>query len=46
MKIFNINEGPRIGKLKKKIEEAILNGDIQNTHQEALAFLINIKNKN
>ena len=46
MKIFNINEGPRIGKLKKKVEEAILNGDIQNTHQEALAFLINIKDKN
>ena len=45
MKIFNINEGPRIGKLKKKVEEAILNGDIQNTHQEALAFLINIKTK-
>ena len=46
MKIFNIKEGPRIGKLKKKIEEAILNGDIQNTHQEALAFLINMKGNN
>ena len=34
-----------MGKLKKKIEEAILNGDIKNTHEEALAFLINIKNK-
>jgi len=46
MKICNINEGPNVGKIKKRIEEAILNGDIQNNHQEALAFLMNIKEKN
>ena len=46
MKVCNISEGPVIGKIKKRIEEAILNGDIKNTHEEALAFLMNIKDKN
>ena len=46
MKICNISEGPLVGKIKKRIEEAILNGDIKNTHEKALAFLINIKDKN
>ena len=46
MKVCNINEGPNVGKIKKRIEEAILNGDIQNTHQEALVFLIKIKENN
>ena len=31
---------------KKRIEDAILNGDIQNTHQEALAYLMKIKENN
>ena len=43
MKVCNINEGPNVGKIKKRIEDAILNGDIQNTHQEALAYLMKIK---
>ena len=46
MKVCNINEGPNVGKIKKRIEEAILNGDIQNSHQEALAFLMKIKDNN
>ena len=46
MKVCNINEGPNVGKIKKRIEEAILNGDIQNSHQEALAFLLKIKDNN
>jgi len=46
MKICNINEGPNVGKIKRRIEEAILNGDIQNSHQEALAFLMKIKDSN
>ena len=46
MKICNINEGPNVGKIKRRIEEAILNGDIQNTHQEALEFLMKIKDSN
>ncbi len=46
MKICNISEGPYVGKIKKRIEEAILNGDIQNTHKEALEFLMKIKENN
>ena len=46
MKVCNINEGPNVGKIKKMIEEAILNGDIQNSYQEALAFLMKIKDNN
>ena len=34
MKICKINEGPNVGKIKKRIEEAILNGDIQNSHKK------------
>ena len=45
MKVCNIGEGPAIGKIKKRIEEAILNGDIKNTHKEALAFLMHIKDQ-
>ena len=46
MKVCNMNEGPNVGKIKKRIEDAILNGDIQNTHQEALAYLMKIKENN
>ena len=46
MKVCNINEGPNVGRIKERIEEAILNGDIQNTHEEALAFLMKIKENN
>ena len=46
MRICNISEGPNVGEIKRRIEEAILNGDIQNTHQEALAFLMKIKGNN
>ena len=43
MKVCSIKEGPNVGEIKKRIEDAILNGDIQNTHQEALAYLMKIK---
>ena len=46
MRVCNMNEGPNVGKIKKRIEDAILNGDIQNTHQEALAYLMKIKENN
>ena len=46
MKVCNISEGPYVGKIKKRIEEAILNGDIENTYKEALAFLMKIKENN
>ena len=43
MDICEITEGPTVGRIKKTIEEAIINGDIENNHQEALDFLIEIK---
>ena len=46
MEVCGISEGPNVGQIKKRIEEAILNGDIQNTHKEALAFLMKIKENN
>ena len=37
------NQGREIGVIKKAIEEAILEGMIGNTHGEALAYLLKIK---
>jgi poly(A) polymerase len=45
MNIFDLNPGPQIGKIKKFIEEAILDGKIANEHDQALEYLHdNIKN--
>ena len=44
MKIFNLNEGRMIGQIKNAIEEAILDGQIENTYKAAYDFMI--KNKN
>ena len=46
MDICEITEGPTVGRIKKTIEEAIINGDIENNHQEALDFLMEIKISN
>ena len=46
MDICKIDEGPTVGRIKKTIEEAIINGDIENNHQEALDFLMEIKRSN
>lgn len=45
MAICSIEPGPLVGKLKTAIEEAILEGQIENTHEAALAYLHQIKNK-
>jgi len=45
MKICNINPGPAVGYIKKNIEEAILNGIIQNNHDDALDYLLKNKDK-
>ena len=45
MKVCNISQGPMVGKLKKMIEEAILEGEIKNEHDEAFAFLLKIKDQ-
>ena len=39
----NYKEGKKIGEIKKAIEEAILDGKIDNDHDNALAYLYQIK---
>ncbi|MFH1852874.1 MAG: tRNA nucleotidyltransferase, partial [Candidatus Neomarinimicrobiota bacterium] len=39
MAICNIAEGRRVGEIKRAIEEAILSGEIDNTHEAARAYL-------
>ena len=39
MELFNLEEGKKVGKLKKEIEEAILDGKIDNNYDYALNYL-------
>jgi len=39
MKMFNLSAGKKIGAIKSLIEEAILDGEIGNSHKEAIKFL-------
>ncbi len=43
MKTLGLTPGPAVGKVKKAIEEAILNGDIPNEHDAAFEFMMKIK---
>ena len=43
MSICGLKEGTKVGVIKKAIEEAILEGLIDNTHSKALDYLIKIK---
>ena len=43
MKVCELQPGPQVGKLKKAIEEAILEGKIPNDHDQALDYLLQIK---
>ncbi len=46
MKICNIPPSKKVGEIKKEIEEAILDGRIQNTYEDAHKYLLEIvKNK-
>jgi poly(A) polymerase len=45
MQIFNLPPGPQIGKIKKYIEESILDGKIPNEHDAALKYLMENKEK-
>lgn len=45
MEIFNIKEGKKVGELKKSIEDAILDGVINNTYEDAKQFLLEQKEK-
>jgi hypothetical protein len=43
MEIFSIDPGKKVGEIKSAIEEAILNGDIENNYDDAKEFVL--KNK-
>jgi len=45
MKICNIPPSKKVGEIKKAIEEAILNGEIQNNYESAYEYLLKIKDK-
>ena len=45
MELFNLEEGKKVGNLKKEIEEAILDGKIDNNYDDALNYLNQIKDK-
>lgn len=45
MEVCGLKPGPLVGVLKKKIEDAIIDGEIPNEHDEALAYLLSIKDK-
>jgi poly(A) polymerase len=45
MELCNLNPGPLVGRLKRAIEEAILDGLIPNEHDAARAYLIDVKDK-
>ncbi len=44
MKICNLSPSKKVGEIKEAIEEAILDGKISNTYEEALEYLYQIKN--
>jgi len=45
MQICNLEPSRKVGEIKSAIEEAILDGKIGNNYEEALAFLMQIKDK-
>lgn len=45
MQVLGLNPGPKVGKIKNAIEEAILNGDIPNEHDAAFDYMMQIKDE-
>ncbi|MDW7681017.1 MAG: tRNA nucleotidyltransferase, partial [bacterium] len=45
MEVCKLQPGPKVGKLKKLIEEAILDGVIPNDYDAAYEYLLQIKDQ-
>lgn len=45
MDVFGVKPGPLVGKVKDEIKEAILEGDISNTYDDAYDYLMTLKKK-
>ena len=45
MKVLKIKPGKVVGDIKKQIEEAILDGKIANTYDDAFQYMMKIKNQ-
>ena len=45
MKMLNMDPGKVIGEIKSEIEEAILDGKIENSYEEAIKYLSTIKKR-
>ncbi len=45
MQALGLTPGPKVGKIKNAIEEAILNGDIPNEHDAAFEFMMRVKDE-
>ena len=43
MEAFSLKPGRKVGKIKKAIEEAILDGKIENEYKAAYAFMLKMK---
>ena len=43
MQVCGLKEGKQVGQIKSAIEDAILDGEIENTHEAAFKYLLDIK---